>query len=344
MDSSDVTSVLRYFDFSKNAYSLSTITKKLNKDLNYEVDNRHTKSLLIKHYGDKLCFTYFKDQSLPQIVYGSSIDVSDIIEGRLRQQDPLKECAELLTEEIKQFGFGLEGTLCLPGDCNLSLQNYKHDRPSQWMEFVSHFFPGRTRGDAWHLKFDTLYQFIWHWITGKMTPIHIAITETIHCLSKSREMIDIFTKLGYSISYDTMKRFDVDIAHMITEKAGENRCPVSDTIKSNNPIMGAIDNFNHKERTNTGGDTADDTVILLMTPFFLIMQNDENIFPDNHQGDKTFSVRRAIKAVDRRRNLETTLPYQKLLMSQLTKKKQVIYQTALRQKLMLNTMGTYPKR
>ena len=83
-------------------------------------------------------------------------------------------------------------------------------------------------------------------------------------------MIDIFTKLGYAISYDTMKRFDVDIAHMITEKAGGNRCPVSDTIKSDNPIMGAIDNFNHKERTNTGGDTADDTVLL-------IMQNDENI-------------------------------------------------------------------
>lgn len=71
----------------------------------------------------------------------------------------------------------------------------------------------------------------------------------VNCLTKSRECIDILNRLGLCSSYDTMKRDDMEIATWIIESTGGSRCPVNSCIQSGYPIRFALDNFNHKERT-----------------------------------------------------------------------------------------------
>ena len=122
-------------------------------------------------------------------------------------------------------------------------------------------FPGRKKDDRWLLRFDTAFQIFWKWVTNKSTPLHCGLTEMIHSLTKAKEIIEPLNRLGIIISYDGMKRTDVDIALDIISRTGDNRCPVGDNIIEGYPIQAAMDNFNHRERTPAGIEVADDTVI-----------------------------------------------------------------------------------
>ena len=106
-----------------------------------------------------------------------------------------------------------------------------------------------------------------------------------------------------------MKRDDIEMAQTDIDTAGKDRCPVNNSIKPGIPIQGAVDNFNHKERTDSGGDVSNDTVLV-------IWQNgkEDDIEP------RRMSKRDNTKyAVDRKRSLQHTLPCQQLMMSQLAK-------------------------
>ena len=116
-------------DFTTTVYCLTEITNKLNEVLNLGLDNRRTKSILVKYYGQQITFSYPQDRSLPQVVFGCSIGVSDIIETRLRKSDPIKESASILKSEmgpeIERFDFRLQNTLCLASDLSFSIQTFK---------------------------------------------------------------------------------------------------------------------------------------------------------------------------------------------------------------------------
>ena len=298
------------FDFNCYGYSLTDITNKINECLNERFDNRKTKAALITAYGNQLGFSYSDDQSQPQIVFGRSVEISDVIEGSLRKADPLKDCANILKSELSQHGFNLETSLCLSSDLALASQIFKDNRPSEWLRFISYLFPGRKKESEWLLRFDTLYQIIWNWVFKKTTPMHVGVTEMIHCLTKSKELIDTFNRMGFCMSYDAMKRVDVGIADSIIASAGINRCPLSDAIISDHPIQAAVDNFNHQERTNSGIEVSNDTVLV-------IFQNRELTRDKRSEMSKLCTE---LKSKDRRRTLETTLACQELLKSGLYKK------------------------
>ena len=65
------------------------------------------------------------------------------------------------------------------------------------------------------------------------------------------------------MSYDTVKKTDVDIVSEIITRTGDNRCPVGDNIEANTPIQGAMDNFSHRERTPDGVEEEDNTVLVI---------------------------------------------------------------------------------
>ena len=128
--------------------------------------------------------------------------------------------------------------------------------------------------------------------------MHCAVTQSIHCLTKSRDVIDIVNRLGFGSSYNSMKRDDIEIAQMDIDTAGKDRCPVNDCIEPGIAIQGAVDNFNHKERTDSGGEVSNDTVLV-------IWQNgkEDDIEP------RRMSKRDTTKyGVDRKRSLQHTLP------------------------------------
>ena len=304
--------ILGDLDFNAKAYKLTEITKLINDEMSLEFDNRRTKSQLIKFFGEKICFSYSGDRSQPQVVYKRSVQVCDIIEGNLRKYDAIKECAQTLAEEIKSYSFNLDDSLCLPSDITLAMNRFTECRPSQWLKFVSELFSSSRfkQQEEWISKFDTAFQFFFHWLSGEITPMHCAITQMIHCLSKSKEMINNFCRLGFAISYSSMKRIDIGIAQMIRDKAGDSRGPVSDKIQSGIPIQGSVDNFNHRERTPTGGDVSNDTVLV-------IWQNNDNVA--SPLNPNMMSKRPPGKSEERLRSFDCHLPCQEVLESNLIK-------------------------
>ena len=77
----------------------------------------------------------------------------------------------------------------------------------------------------------------------KKTPLHIAMTDTIHNICKSKKLMQIMNKLGLSMSYEEMKRADYGLTHRIIKQARNGRVLVSTSICSSNIIHGAMDNL-----------------------------------------------------------------------------------------------------
>ena len=97
----------------------------------------------------------------------------------------------------------------------------------------------------------------------KKTPLHIAMSETIHSISKSKRLIQIMNKLGLSMSHEEMERTDYGLTHKIIKQAGNGRVPVSTSICSSNIIHGAMGNFDHEEDTISGIKGSHDTVMVI---------------------------------------------------------------------------------
>ena len=97
----------------------------------------------------------------------------------------------------------------------------------------------------------------------KKTPLHIAVSETIHNICKSKKLIQIMNKLGLSMSYEEMERVDYALTHRIIKQAGNGRVPVSTSLCSANIIHGAMDNFDDEEDTNSGIKGSNDTVMVI---------------------------------------------------------------------------------
>ena len=309
-----VNAIFENIDFEHKAFSLTDITKTINDSLSYEFDNRRTKSYLIKFFGEEILFSYAKERAQAQIVFKQAVAVSDIIEGQLRGHDSVKECARALASEIKELTFNLDESLCTPADLEIAMERFKESRPKKWMKFVSELFAEsrHTRGDGWYIKSDAVFQIFYHWLSGRLTPMHCGLTEMIHCISKSREIIDVICRHGLGISYDSMKRIDTGLAMQTIERTGDNRGPVSESIKAGTPIQAAIDNFNHKERTHSGGDVSNDTVLV-------IWQNQDKDSELSHQKD-VISKQTGVKGVEKKRSLNEQLPCQNLIESRLFKK------------------------
>ena len=77
----------------------------------------------------------------------------------------------------------------------------------------------------------------------KKAPLHIAMTDTIHNICKSKKLMQIMNKLGLSMSYEEMERVDYALTHRIIKQAGNGRVPVSTSICSSNIIHGVMDNL-----------------------------------------------------------------------------------------------------
>ena len=107
-----------------------------------------------------------------------------------------------------------------------------------------------------------------------------------------------------------MKRDDIEIATWIIESAGDSRCPVNSS--SGYPIQFALDNFNHKERTESGISVSDDTAMV-------VWQNRKRTDEEWREID-VLTKRKVSKAIQRNRALDATLPCQELVESGLRKK------------------------
>ena len=268
------------------------------------ITNRRLKGMLINHFGDSICFTYPKDQKESQMIFSTSIKSTDIAET-LRQIDSIKECAKQLHMEAKLFDFELEGSFKSAEDVDISNCLLSLRRPQLWDKFFDIIFPQRTNSMHVQRKCDAIFQIVHYIIHNghKQTPLHISLAELIHDNSRSKILIEILNKLGLCIGYHEMEKIDMGLAKRVVDIAGSSRVPVPPIIQNSLLVHGAMDNFDHDERTLSGIGGSHDTILMLF-------QNAH----DNVESNRLISQKPVDLGHDQQ-SLNCILPCQKLLKS-----------------------------
>ena len=255
-------SVISKMELVHNAYTISTCRDMINSKLiGEDIDNRKVKTLLIQQFGEDICFTYPRDQSISQGFFLRTIGTSDVVET-IRNSNPIKECAEVLKEECRGYDFGLDESFCNASDLKNSNER---DRPKYWVQFLNILFPNRHESKSIKRKCDTIFQSVYYLIHNgkKKTPMHVSIASAVHDLTRSKQLIRIFNCLGLGISYDELERIDCALARRTIDRAGNHRVPIPPSIKGNDVIHGAMDNFDHEENSKSGKGGSHDTILVL---------------------------------------------------------------------------------
>ena len=138
------------------------------------------------------------------------------------------------------------------------------------MHFVRSLLPGTKLTDDENpvlmARLDLLFQILFFIVHNdlKPTPRHVNLVQTIHNLTRSKELIEILNTLGFCFGYKYMKNIDFAIAKRITSLLGPNdRVPLAPVFTPAHPISGAMDNFDHIERNLSGEGSSHDTVLVL---------------------------------------------------------------------------------
>ena len=56
----------------------------------------------------------------------------------------------------------------------------------------------------------------------KKTPMHVSISQIIHEVCRSKELIQIFNRMGLCQRYDEVEKLDSDLARRVIARAGSN--------------------------------------------------------------------------------------------------------------------------
>ncbi len=97
-------------DFSRSAYSLTSIRNRLNEGSAGMVSNRAVKQLMIELYGDAVCFTYPNNKRISQMVLSTESSAEALVEF-LRVSPVQQVASELALQELKEYSFGLQQLL-----------------------------------------------------------------------------------------------------------------------------------------------------------------------------------------------------------------------------------------
>ena len=236
------------------------------------------KTLLINHFGDVLAFMYPQDKRKSQMFFLATIQTEDVIET-IRVNDPVQVCAKQLKSECKSFDFGLDQSFRYASDLQLGMEKLRlYDSLQCWNKFFDALFPARSSSESIRRKCDVIFQVIFNIINAgqRKTPLHTAIAQSIHDTCKSKNLIQIFNRLGLCISYDDLERVDMCQTQQLIDLASPCRVPVPENIDSSSIIHGAMDNFDHEENTLSGIGGSHDTILVLFQKSDEI-ENDEEI-------------------------------------------------------------------
>ncbi len=203
------------------------------------------------------------------MVLGTNSSIKPLVES-LRVSAAQKVATEL-AQELKDYSFGLKMSLCEPQDLQLSMDKFQGSPPPLWAEFCSHMFKGKTTAQ---LKIDVVFQIIHYILTDgtELTRFHVMVGQGVHSLTRSKELVTALCQHGVSVSYNTVKRIDVDLAEQVIATAGDNRVPLPAVLEATSPLNGAMDNFDLNESTLAGTGSSHDTILILFQNVPLILK------------------------------------------------------------------------
>ena len=144
----------------------------------------------------------------------------------------------------------------------VSMNMFIENRPPKWEEFCSYLFREKTTSC---LRSDVVFQILHYILTDGKEPtlFHVEVAQAMHSLTRSKEQVTALNQHGICISYNTIKRIDVDLAERIIATAGNNRVPIPAVLESSTPLNGAMDNFDRNENTLAGTGSTHDTILVL---------------------------------------------------------------------------------
>ena len=206
--------MISQLNIETNGYAISTCCDILNENLEgYAVSNHKVKQMVIAHFGEDICFTYPKEKRKSQLFFSTKIASADLVET-LRLNDPVKICAEKLKKECEEFDFLLENSYCDANDVEYSLNLYKQNRPKSWEHFFNTLFDYRKKSVHIQRKCDNVFQIIFNIVHNgqKKTPVHVSLSETVHDIYRSKELIQILNRMGLCMSYNEVERLDNNLA------------------------------------------------------------------------------------------------------------------------------------
>ena len=269
-------------------YTLSDLRDKCNEKLDSKsipFNNKEIKLLITQHYGDDICISTPSEANKPSLVYltkNSKADMVDLIQSI----DPIKDCATEIRRHFLNEDFSLEDRFCEANDLQEAWERIKFPEPvMKFMSTLFNFNPDQfyEKGEDEDLEGDelecrnpkvsdskrrkviALYQIIYFIIHNgrKKTPLHILNAEAIHQTCRSKTLITSFNHFGLSTSYDDLLRYHNDIASFVVESS-ETHVPLPSHFNPELHTMGAFDNFDHEEDTESGVGGSHDTVSILM--------------------------------------------------------------------------------
>ena len=235
------------------------------------------KTLLINHFGDVFAFMYPRDKRKSEMFYLSTIQTEDVIKT-ISVNDPVEVCSKQLKSECKSFDFALDQSFRYASDLQLGTEKLQsNDSLQSWNKFFDALFPARSSSESIRRKCDVIFQIIFNIINGgqRKTPLYTAIAQSIHDTCKSKNLIQIFNRLGLCISYDDLERVDMCQTQQLINLAGPCRVPVPENINCSSIIHGAMDNFDHEENTSSGIGGSHDTILVLFQKYDKIEINEE---------------------------------------------------------------------
>ena len=103
-------------------------------------------------------------------------------------------------------------------------------------------------------------------MNGMHTPKSIALAQTVHHLFRSKHLINLLSRLGHSINYDSLLDINNSIVNKIILEQRNQKIICPSNILPNNPTLflhGAIDNNDFLEETLSGKNTTHVTSMTL---------------------------------------------------------------------------------
>ena len=98
---------------------------------------------------------------------------------------------------------------------------------------------------------------------GKRTPMHVSLAQTVHDTCRSKQLIEILSRMGFTISCSELEKINNGLAQRMIRRAGDDHVPIPPSIKPSVLIQGAMDNFDHEENTSSGIGGSHDTILVL---------------------------------------------------------------------------------
>ena len=259
--------ILQGITFGTTGYSLSYLRDEINKSLTADesLSNCVVKDLLIQKFGEKICFSYPSNKRISQLVFSSSIQSETLVDNL--RQSCIKQCADKLRNKMKQMSFALKGSFCKAEDLSKSQAMFEENRPKLSMEFMKSFLIDRLvseKNPKLLLRVDTVYQNLFYILhDGKEpNPMHVALGQAVHTLTRSKTLIEILNHRSLCIGYSEVK-IDTSLAQMCVDLAGDNRVPVAPVFSPDYPTQGAMYNYKFLEKTLSSKGSSHDTVMVL---------------------------------------------------------------------------------